>query len=330
MSSRTWVCTWAVLALVGVAAEARQEAQDRPGEALDPVVQDVVRMLEAGVASPLVEQWLEQSAARPGPLSANDLIALSRAEAPAELVRRLLALAAAPPSEEPSPPAAPARPPPAAEAEELAAVEFSIRYDSWTPELEEEGPWDLLVYLDGSPLAWTAGVGNLFSPRSFLVFDRSLAPGRHVLRLLQERHRLVSRRKGTWRHEARVFPQPLVLEVGPGAGWRLRLEVSQGRFRFSGQRQGPVSWALERGEERVAEEQRAGPQPEDWPLLCEEVEANLDPGQKVPRLVRRMLADCVRWSQLWPGVEGVPERGAVRQELARYDFRPVPVAARWR
>ena len=84
------------------------QAQTATAEAVDPVVGDVVRMLEVGIEPDLILRWLESSGKRPGPLSADDVIALSEAKAPKELIQALLDLAAAAPtSATPIPPDTP-------------------------------------------------------------------------------------------------------------------------------------------------------------------------------------------------------------------------------
>ena len=58
--------------------------------ALDPVVRDVVRMLEEGVNAKFIRGWLLDQDARPVELSADDLIALSKANAPEEIIQLLM------------------------------------------------------------------------------------------------------------------------------------------------------------------------------------------------------------------------------------------------
>ena len=62
----------------------------------DPVVADVVRMLDAGLEPQLILGWIESGNKRPATLSASDMIALAAAEAPPELIEELLARAARP------------------------------------------------------------------------------------------------------------------------------------------------------------------------------------------------------------------------------------------
>ena len=74
-----------VLILALLPAPAGHAQDDAAG--LDPVIADVVRMLGEGVSAEFILDWLDSSDRRPGQLSPDDLIALSHAEAPPELVR---------------------------------------------------------------------------------------------------------------------------------------------------------------------------------------------------------------------------------------------------
>src|SRR5436305_3794171 len=88
---------------------------------LDPVVQEVVHMLEGGVSEPVVASWLETSGRRPARVDAAELVALQKAKASDDLMKRLIRLAngapaapAAEPEGQPAHPAAAAPAPPSA------------------------------------------------------------------------------------------------------------------------------------------------------------------------------------------------------------------------
>ena len=73
--------------------------------------------------------------------------------------------------------------------------------------------------------------------------------------------------------------------------------------------------------------QVAGKAPEEaWSPLCEDLTANLTPGEKPPRPLRPLLQRCLAWPDLWPGE--VRDRQAVRAGLEPFDYRPVPINAR--
>ncbi|MGB5623675.1 MAG: hypothetical protein WBN65_14370, partial [Gammaproteobacteria bacterium] len=92
--SRRWIAV-IILMLAMSAAPAMVRAQTNATQAVDPIVTDVVRMLEVGIEPDLILNWLQSSGKRPGPLSADDVIALSEAKAPKELIQALLDLATA-------------------------------------------------------------------------------------------------------------------------------------------------------------------------------------------------------------------------------------------
>lgn len=281
----------ALITFAGLLAAAAPLAHaDEP--ALDPVVRDVVRMLDEGVEPALVLRWLETSDLRPGPLAAQDLIALSRAGAPEGLVQRLIDTAGQPPAGSPTPT-------PAAGA--CCLVDFEIVYraaERLEGEQEAEG-MDLYVYLDGHPLALLESMPDLGGPGPFKARMR-LSPGRHVLRLLRERH--TQRRSGRWRHHSRVCPDVIAFEITPGAAWAVDLSWSESSLSTTP----PLDWRLTRDGVTVAEQHDTGTDKDDWPALCEEPDDR----------------NCVRWEELWPADLSVPTRAEVRAELERRGYRP--------
>jgi hypothetical protein len=361
----------------GAAAGGGEEREQAP---LDAVVQEVVRMLQAKVAEPVVVHWLETSGRRPAALGSREIVELERAGASDPLMTRLLDLAAsqarrhqpaaggapeatsppaasagagkAAPSPEAAttgpvvvaPPAAkagaagpPARaagsasaPPPSATAASTpvgadmavasraatpgaAPVHWRIAYHpNFGPDDER---WDLYVYLDGHYLAWVKSpVVSLFDPP--VEFDRPLAPGHHVLRVVEERHLRNLGRSG-WSHEARVAPAVLAFDLAPDAAGRVELSCE------AGQRGGPLRLRVVQGAETADARPKIG-QPDVWPLLCEEASTGRSPLRRALRAGAREPASCLRWTDLWPGIQSAPSRDAVRAELAQHDFHPDP------
>jgi hypothetical protein len=188
---------------------------------------------------------------------------------------------------------------------------------------EGEESWDLYVYLDGTVLAWVPASTLLRGDP--MSFQRTLPAGRHVVRLLLERH---ERSGKSYRHYARVEPRQWVLEVGEGAGWQARLDVKESRFRPFADGDMEVSWQVLRGGEVTHNAEHRSDGPGGWAPLCEEVETFFDPGGRVPLAFRSEMKDCVRWQTLWPDDAEAPTRTEVRDRLAQYDYRPKPLDAR--
>jgi hypothetical protein len=308
------------------------------------VIAEVVRLLDAGLGEALVLRWLEESGKNPGRPSADELVALKKAGASDELVSALLdrsraalpasaappttapaaapapatpanpatpavpAAASASPASSPSSPAPvpPAAPPPGSRAETSAGAGARVPVDAalrYVHVADEGEPWDLVVYLDGTPFdpvpaAPTSSAAGTWSSQ------RQLAPGRHVLGWAQEMHR-----EDPSRHAARFDPEPLEFDLAAGGAATIEFEFRDrtGMFLRMG---GPVTVRIAQDGRELATRNSSG-DPASWPLLCEEIEANLRGGK--PRLVdRQMLRDCVRWNELWEGVPDLPTRDAVR------------------
>ncbi len=296
-------------------------------------------MLEGGVSEPVVASWLESSGRRPAHVDSAELVALRKAKASDDLMKRLIQLAsggsAAAPAVPPTPPpAAPEMIPPSAAATAAPApspasplapapapaapggipVRFHLAYRPFTEE-EDAPSWNLFVYLDGRLLTGAKPAMISLTTRAWDL-DRSLPAGHHVIRLVQERH---ERRLGgdRWLHASRVAPEPLAFDLPPdasGSSWRVSLELDQVKIR----RQGPLELRVTRGDREVAAVAGGG-EPETWKPLCEDVEASAAerPGDR-----RRDLARCARWADLFPGIAGVPSRDEVRAELERDRFQP--------
>lgn len=314
-------------------------AETPAASAVDPVIAEVVRLLEAKLGEPLVLRWLAEEGKTPGHPTADDLVALKRAGASDDLVAALLdrsrsgtpaaapepplptaqpaastatAPSAAPPvaaapSASPTPmrPAAPApaAPVPAAESAPTVVVQTSLRYIH----VPEEGePWDLVVYLDGEPFEPVPAAPSAASAGTW-TSQRSLAPGRHVLAWSQELHH--KDREGRSQHAARFDPEPLSFELAAGSAAAIEFEFRDrtGLFLRMG---GPVTVRVSQANRDLASRNSSG-DPAAWPKLCEEIEANLG-GKKPGFLDRQELRGCLRWADLWSGVSGVPGRDAVR------------------
>lgn len=324
---RRSMCVWGLCLGCALGFWAAQPAVAQDTKAEDPVVQEIVRMLAAEISEPVIVRWIETSGKRPAAVSSGDLVALKQAGASDDLLGKLLEMAGTePPPPPPAPsllPTAPAptpmrAPAPApADPSGAAPMRFEVRYQPASVEGEE--PWDLFLYLDGRLLARAETPMVALFPKA-ATSEGSLAPGEHVLRVVQERHR---RRSGGWHHEARVWGEPVRFTLAPGEPGELKLEFRQVKLALGGG-EAPLSWRVAQGERTVAESGKTGTRPEAWPPLCEEIEANLKPGKKPALPVRRELERCLRWTDLWPGIAGAPSREEVRAELARYDYRPVP------
>lgn len=291
----------------GLKALLQDNSQTAQAAAVDPVVQEVVRMLKAKVTEPVILRWLDTSGRRPGAVGSREVIELKQAGASDQIIEKLLDTAAkgggattrgrsAGPA--PGDPARGSATPPHA-----ANLHWTIHYHPNF--LEDDVRWDLFLYLDGHYLAWVKAplVSFLDKP---LEFDASLAPGHHVLRLVEERH---VRKPNTneWDNQARVAPKPLELDLKPDLPGKVDLQVE---VRTRG---GPISLRVIQGDAEVLKAQPSVPLPEHWPPLCEEV-----PGQRDP---------CLHWADLWPGVPAPPSREEVRADLERHNFRPEPAHA---
>jgi len=293
----------AAVATAGPALAAPAEPQ--PSHA---VVSDVVRMLDSKVQVSVILEWLAGVEDPPAGLTADDMILLTRAGAPEPVILRILELAAGPTAATPPPPAPAATSPAAAAAPSAGSappscclVYFSILYrPSFDSEAGDE-VGDLYVYLDGNFLA-RAGVGK----RNAVDVGTSVGPGEHTLRLLVESHAR-SGQGESFEHESFVAPETVRFTLPEPADWKLSLSWSEGVLS-----KGPLGWTLTRDGKQVGGESGLGTDRERWPALCEDIEASVPSGQAATGWVERQLSRCVRWSDLWPGVEPLPSREEVR------------------
>jgi len=336
LSSTLVVC----LALVSLPAEATDSKDDS-------VVEAVLSMLEAGVGEDAIITWLESSNETLPRPRADQLIALKKAGATGTLLEKLLKEAEPTAESSPSPAEAsssaaestpdltldasaksPSKTAPLSEGEPQKAssprqilVNFDFSYSPWylndNEYDEHEDGWDFFVYMDGIPISYvpTAAVRGLTAN---LEFSQLVDPGPHLVRATLERHRRDSGDR--WTHAARVAEESLAFEIspsGPEASLTVRFKENWGRLG-----DGPLDFVFTQGD-RVVELEGVGAAPENWPLICEEIEANLEPGEKPDGNQRRELDGCVRWPDLWQG-RWAPPRNEVRDALAMFDYRPVP------
>lgn len=299
-------------------------AEDSAGS----VLTEARKMFEASIAEDVVWQWLTAQPEPPEPPSAEQLIALKQAGASDGFLSRVLELAQAPPQDpppaprpvtpvaDPAPePTAAAPPPPPLPDDGTIPIYFEMSY---VPRFEEgEDEWELYVYLDGKPLTFVPA-GSILGSNT-LKFRDFLPPGRHVLRVAQERHE--RRGRDRWFHAARVPDVAFDFEVGAGATADVELRFRQPRLPF-GTAQGPLSFRFVQGRNVVAEDE-VGAEPEDWRRVCEEIEANARDDRPLKKALRKQLEDCVRWSDLWSDAEA-PGRDEVRQALEHFRYRPIP------
>jgi hypothetical protein len=302
---------WIVAALAALAACAAAAAAESPSPAAwaprDPIVADVVRMSAGGVSPSAMVEWLRRTRPAVAPLSADDLIGLSQAEVPQEVITELIALAEAPGAVPPAPPAAAVGPVP---------VRWTISYRAASEADADEIPPDLALYLDGQLLARIPGA-KADDRRGTIAFTRPLPPGTVSIRALLERH---APRDGAWRYETRVVAEPIVLEVTPGPRLAVSIEYLEN---WLGLPRPPLAWSVSRDDEVLVSRERQGGDPRRWPWLCEDVEAGVGP--RGPGSVQRVrLADCVRWASLWDGAAGIPARELVRREAETQEFAEFP------
>jgi hypothetical protein len=292
--------------------------------AVDPVVADVIRMLEEGVDPGFIADWLDSSAAKPGELTADDLIALTKAEAPEELVGKIMKMAGGAPEAiaEPAKPEA-AIPAPAMMPGAKTPVGFIIDYRPAIVEYQTL-PWDLFVYLDGQPVARASGWASHTSKHLEQLFvEKELAPGRHVVRILQEQHTLKSKRKDRWSHSARIFPSAIMFDIDEAGAWRVEIQVDEESVLMPGRKK-PVDWLISRDGNLVEQGVGLGPTTHRWPMLCEELETTLSEKQMDSKSGQRMLGECLTWDSLWMELETVPDRATVRGEMQQSNFKLAP------
>ena len=290
----------------------------------DPLIDDVVRMLDAGIESDLVVSWLKTGDRRPAALNADALIALSQANASRELIEFLLSMtpraapAAAAPIVTPEPVA---EPEPAPVDKNCCLVNFSVEYrateDREGEEFEQPGR-DLYLYVDGQFLARFESQGNIANSGA-VRFQSPLPPGEHTLRLTRQLHTRKRSNKGddSWDHETTVSPTIIKFRVEPGAQWQLELRWIQNEFTT----RPPLSWRWLKNGTEVAGEQKIGEFRERWPFLCEDVATSGDSGAIADWRRRDRQKGCVDWRSLWPA-DVQTTRATVMDELRLSNYAP--------
>jgi len=304
--------------LISPAVVAEEQLIDSGSKAAT-VLDDAVRMLNEGVGSPVIVEWLAKETRRVPALSPDDVIGLTRAGASEELVERLIEMSAheGTSSAPPAAPAAAAVRPPEPSAAGTAGIAFSFSYRSQSDDGPELGNrWALFAYLDGELLTWSKSSGT-FSLRTVNT-SKQISPGPHVIRLVRESHK--PRGKDRWEHQSLVEPTPIVFEVESGDGWHMSISWTQPAFSVKEQR--PMSWRLTRWNVDVAGAEKTGTRKDDFDQLCEDAEASVPDGKKPNSTVKQQLKGCVHWSSLWVGVEDFPSRAELLEAFEKDDFRP--------
>ncbi len=298
----------------------------------DPVVADVVRMLDAGLEPRVIRSWLDHGRNQPSTLSANDMIALAAANAPAELIEDLLQRS----TRAGGPAVAPEGAPPDAGtkktddpaptgvepgADDCCLVEFLVEYRAPEQDAAEQGDAprsDLYLYIDGRFL-------GRFAPREEIAgrgpqtFKHRIEPGRHTIRLTRELHLpSKNRNAGDARdHFTTVSPSSIEFELQPGAQWTMDIRWAQGVF----SRKQPLRWRWSKNGLPVAGEEQAGAYQEDWPYLCDDVEISRDSGAIAEWRANDRSENCITWASLWP--QGVDTgRAQILSAFETADFRP--------
>ena len=291
----------------------------------DPLVDDVVRMLDAGIESDLIVSWLKTGDRRPTALSADALIALSQANASTELIEFLLSMAprAVPAANTPAltPEPVAIDPAPVAINKDCCLVDFSVEYrateDREGEEFEQPGR-DLYLYVDGQYLARIETQG-IIANSGAAQFQSPMPPGEYTLRLTRQLHTRKRSNTGndSWDLETTVSPSIIKFRVEPDAQWRLELRWIQNEF--STRR--PLSWRWLRNGAEVAGEEKIGVFRERWPFLCEDVVISGDSGAIAGWRARDRQKGCVGWPSLWPA-DVLTTRAMVLEGLRVSDYAP--------
>ncbi|NNF40800.1 MAG: hypothetical protein HKN64_05430 [Woeseiaceae bacterium] len=291
----------------------------------EPLVDDVVRMLDAGIESDLVISWLKTGDRRPAALSADALIALSQARASRELIEVLLSMTqnTAPVEEVPASTPQPVAidPEPVSADKDCCLVDFSVEYratEDTEGEAFEQPGRDLFLYIDGKYLARLESQGNIVNIGA-VRFKSTILPGEHTLRLTRQLHTRKRSKTGTagWDHETTVSPSIIRFRVEPDAQWQLELRWIQSEFST----RGPLSWRWLRNGTEVASEDKAGEFRERWPFLCEDVAVSGASGAIAGWRMRDRQKGCVDWRSLWPA-DVQTTRAMVLDDLRRSDYAP--------
>jgi hypothetical protein len=330
IASKIWIGLSLLLAVAAAGTASR--AQEPP---LDPVVSQVVEMLNAGVSDSLIMQWMELTDRRPVDIGSQGVIALTEAGASEQLMTRLLELvneqrqvgpSVAPlPTSESAAVGSAVSSPPNVTSRDTSDVEVGsvVRLSAkrvWVDEDEPDSPreerWSIYLYLDGELVAWARpdAKGEPVEAR------RVIQTGRRELRVVLQRYEEL--RRG-WSYESLSVPTLIAFEVQPGDPIEIEVEMKRiwglWRERKDG---GPLSYVVRQGSEVLAENEGTGGNPDRWQPVCEDVEANFPDAESVPRAFRSSMKGCLRWADLWTGAGESTSRVELLQKLAEYDFQP--------
>lgn len=290
---------------------------ETPDSVLDPVVAEVLEMLEAGVSEDLIRSWLDSTGRQPAEVTSTGVIALTGAGASDAFVEALLGLAGEP----------------GAAVEEMVAVEeaadagkpvearFLIRAkDLFTDEPEPDdpppAPWDMYVYLDGEYLGWVTPSldGEPADVR------RLLSGGEHVLRVVLQRFDPKSRR---YRYDSLSVPVAVTFTATVGDPLEIEVEMKRiwglWRDRKTG---GAFSYRVRQGVEVLTENDGTGGDPDRWRPLCEDVKANFPDKEKVPGIHSGDMARCIPWNELWADFGVATSREQILEMIDSYEGRP--------
>jgi hypothetical protein len=190
----------------------------------------------------------------------------------------------------------------------MVKVDLAVTYRASF--LEDEMPWTLYVYVDGRFLV-AVTPNALPLPLPARHFDVELPPGKHQLRVAQERHGHYNSVRG-YQSVSRVDPTELSFELQAGRAAEIDLRFGDASIRHAG----PVALRVKEDGSEVAHLEPAARNSETWPALCEDVSANLPQGT-MPRAARHELDHCVHWADLWSGVTGLPSRAEVMADIER-------------
>ena len=195
----------------------------------------------------------------------------------------------------------------------MVKTHFAVTYRpiSVDDESQVSEPWWLVLYVDGRFVA-SVKPGPALLPLPPRTFDHELAPGRHLLRIAQERHLTRGAGRG-YTSRSRVDPSELPFELGAAGDAQIAVRFGEKSFRHPG----PIAVSVEQADRQVARLEPPGPAPEAWTAVCEDVQAAAPAGARLPSAARHDLARCVHWAALWPGIAALPSRDEVRAEVDR-------------
>lgn len=322
--------------LIGLFALAGDLSAPASATALDPVVEDVLEMLEAGVEEGVIVQWLESTGRRAADIDRDGMIALTGAGASDRLIGALLEgvekgsagrKSAESGGARQEPPPDSAAPTPKTKqttiADAGAKIEISaglrakrVWIDEESPDMPREEPWGIYLYMDGDLLAWT--VPSLQGEP--VVARRVVEAGRRELRVVLQRY---DELRGGWQYESLSVPTLFAFEARPGDPIEVEVEMVRiwglWRHREDG---GPLRYVVRQGETVLAESAGTGGDPDRWQPICEDVEANFPGAETVPRRFRGAMKECVRWGDLWLGLGAATSRSEILAMLAEHEFEP--------